>query len=173
MTNTATHEAYGAPVWGGGPGGAGPGWVGEALDRLPFGGKPLWIALTILAFIAWWPLGLAVLFFLIGSGRMGCRGYRARAWAERNGRGNGGPGWSGSRSGWRSFCGEERAATSSGNRAFDEYRTDTLRRLEEEQREFAAFLDRLRFARDKAEFDDFMNQRRQRPEPPAETPPAG
>ncbi len=49
---------------------------------------------------------------------------------------------------------------------------DTLRRLEEEQREFAAFLERLRFAKDKSEFDEFMNQRRQRPEPPAETPPA-
>ena len=40
---------------------------------------------------------------------------------------------------------------SSGNRAFDEYRTDTLRRLEEEQREFKEFLQRLRFAKDKAE----------------------
>ena len=29
----------------------------------------------------------------------------------------------------------------SGNRAFDEYRTETLRRLEEEQREFRDFLD--------------------------------
>jgi hypothetical protein len=38
-----------------------------------------------------------------------------------------------------------------------------LRRLEEEQREFAAFLDRLRFARDKAEFDQFMAERRQPP----------
>jgi hypothetical protein len=172
MTNAATHEAYGTPVWGGGPGRGGLGGVGEALDRLPFGGKPLWIALMVLAFIAWWPLGLAVLFFLIGSGRMGCRGYRSRAWAERNEWGNGGLGWSGPWSGWRSFCGEERAASPSGNRAFDQYRADTLRRLEEEQREFAAFLDRLRFAKDKAEFDEFMNQRRQRPEPPTETPPA-
>ncbi|HJS84314.1 MAG TPA: DUF2852 domain-containing protein [Acetobacteraceae bacterium] len=172
MTNTATHEPYGMPVWGTGPGRAGLGGIGEAMDRLPFG-KPLWIALMILAFIAWWPLGLAVLFFLIGSGRMGCRGHRARTWAERNGQRNGGPGWSGPWSGWRSFCGEDRAEPTSGNRAFDQYRSDTLRRLEEEQREFAAFLDRLRFAKDKAEFDDFMNQRRQRPESPTEAPPAG
>ncbi len=35
----------------------------------------------------------------------------------------------------------------SGNRAFDEYRSETLRRLEEEQVEFKNFLDRLRHAR--------------------------
>jgi len=52
---------------------------------------------------------------------------------------------------------------SSGNRAFDEYRAETLRRLEDEQREFREFLDRLRHARDKAEFDQFMAERRNRP----------
>ena len=54
---------------------------------------------------------------------------------------------------------------SSGNRAFDEYRTETLRRLEEEQREFHDFLDRLRMAKDKSEFDQFMAERRNRPSP--------
>jgi hypothetical protein len=44
--------------------------------------------------------------------------------------------------------------------AFDEYRTDALRRLEDEQREFRDFVDRLRAARDKAKFDQFMNERR-------------
>jgi hypothetical protein len=53
---------------------------------------------------------------------------------------------------------------SSGNRAFDEYRTETLRRLEEEQGEFHDFLERLRHAKDKAEFDQFMAERRNRPE---------
>ena len=48
----------------------------------------------------------------------------------------------------------------SGNMAFDEYREETLRRLEEEQDEFHAFLDRLRQAKDKAEFDQFMAERR-------------
>jgi len=56
---------------------------------------------------------------------------------------------------------------SSGNRAFDEYRADTLRRLEEEQREFREFLNRLRFAKDKTEFDQFMAERRNRPAPDA------
>ena len=53
----------------------------------------------------------------------------------------------------------------SGNRAFDEYRSETLRRLEEEQREFHDFLDRLRMAKDKAEFDQFMAERRNRANP--------
>ena len=59
---------------------------------------------------------------------------------------------------------------SSGNHAFDEYRAETLRRLEEEQREFREFLERLRFARDRAEFDQFMAERRNRPEPEAQPP---
>ena len=59
---------------------------------------------------------------------------------------------------------------SSGNTAFDEYREETLRRLEEEQKEFHDFLDRLRFAKDKTEFDQFMAERRNRPsEPPPQT----
>ena len=59
---------------------------------------------------------------------------------------------------------------SSGNRAFDEDRAETLRRLEEEQREFKEFLDRLRHAKDKAEFDEFMAERRRRPESPGSQP---
>ncbi len=50
----------------------------------------------------------------------------------------------------------------SGNRAFDEYRDEALRRLEEEANEFRGFLERLRMAKDRAEFDDFMRERRNR-----------
>ena len=53
-------------------------------------------------------------------------------------------------------------ARSSGNWAFDEYRTETLRRLEQEQREFREYLERLRHAKDKAEFDQFMAERGRR-----------
>jgi hypothetical protein len=127
------------------------------LDEL---GKPAWIALMILGFMMWWPLGLAVLAFSIGSGRMGCwKGHQMGAW----GRGGGmrGPGmW------WQP------PHRSSGNRAFDEYRSETIRRLEEEQQEFHEFLGRLRMAKDKAEFDQFMAERRDRPNPPnPESPP--
>jgi hypothetical protein len=108
-------------------------------------GKPAWIALMILGFIVWWPLGLATLAFLMWSRRMGCGNFRGFNWGQP-GRYYGTP--------WQ---------PSSGNRAFDEYRTETLRRLEDEQREFREFLERLRMAKDKAEFDQFMADRRNRP----------
>ena len=113
-------------------------------------GNPAWIALTVVSFLIWWPLGLIALGYLVGSGRMArWTGCGARRWQQQTQNNPGG--WWGMRS------------TSSGNRAFDEYRTETLRRLEEEQREFKEFLQRLRFAKDRAEFDQFMAERRDRP----------
>lgn len=69
--------------------------------------------------------------------------------------------------GWKRRSGWGRR-NSSGNVAFDEYREETLNRLDEEQREFRDFLDKLRAAKDRAEFDQFMADRRNRPatEPP-------
>jgi len=132
-------------------------------------GKPAWIGLMVLSFIVWWPMGLALLAFLIWSGRMGCgrhrtagRWYRGDAERTRDERARDEGGW------W-----PPRRERSSGNWAFDDYRTETLKRLEEEQREFHDFLDRLRHAKDKAEFDQFMAER-SRPQPPTEpTQPAG
>jgi len=49
-----------------------------------------------------------------------------------------------------------------GQSAFEEYRAETLRRLDQEQNEFHDFLGRLRTAKDKAEFDQFMAERRAR-----------
>ena len=49
-----------------------------------------------------------------------------------------------------------------GQPAFEEYRAETLRRLDQEQKEFQDFLDRLRRAKDKAEFEQFMAERRVR-----------
>ena len=130
--------------------------IAERLDDI---GKPAWIGLTMLSFLVWWPLGLVVLGYLVGSGRMACWTHGSgRRWQRRMERMQE-RGW---RGGWY--------AASSGNHAFDEYRTETLRRLEEEQREFKEFLDRLRHAKDKAEFDQFMAERRRRP--PAEAPQA-
>lgn len=133
----------------------------QKLDDL---GKPAWIGLMVLGFIVFWPLGLAMLAYLIWSGRMGCwthgdsdrwqrRMERMQAKMERmremagrwHDRHHGGP---------------QRAST--GNRAFDEYRDETLRRLEDEQREFFDFLERLRHAKDKQEFDQFMTERWER-----------
>ena len=61
-----------------------------------------------------------------------------------------------STSSWRQKSIEQR---STGNSAFDAYKADTLRRLEQEQDKFEAFLERLRDAKDKAEFDQFMDER--------------
>lgn len=47
----------------------------------------------------------------------------------------------------------------SGNTSFDSYRSDMLQRLEDEQESFDVFLDRLRSASDKHEFDQFMDDR--------------
>ena len=52
----------------------------------------------------------------------------------------------------------------SGNQAFEEYRADTLRRLEEEQSDFQNFLDRLRAAKDKEEFHEFLARCRTKPD---------
>lgn len=125
------------------------------IDRLDDLGKPAWLAVMVLGFIVFWPVGLAILAYLLWSGRMGCaRNGDMTRWqarmAER---------WERNRERWGG-CG--RPYSSSGNRAFDEYREETLRRLEEEQREFKSFLERLRMAKDKAEFDQFMAERRNR-----------
>ncbi|MBV9862342.1 MAG: DUF2852 domain-containing protein [Alphaproteobacteria bacterium] len=143
-------------------------------------GKPALIAVMILSFVFFWPLGLVVLGFLIGSGRMACwdqgRGprwqrrmerwqRRMAQWQERAEQFRGGAGGGGG-----GCWGRPSYSASSGNRAFDEYRDETLRRLEEEQREFREFLDRLRHAKDKAEFDQFMAERGRRSDNPAPPP---
>ena len=112
-------------------------------------GKPAWIALVVLGFAFWWPIGLATLAFFIGSGRMSCwkQGHMSHWYGGMQARENRGTWWQPTRS-------------RSGNQAFDDYRAETLRRLEEEQREFQEFLVRLRKARDKQEFDQFMAERR-------------
>ena len=116
------------------------------LDEIP---RPFWIVFMILGFVFYWPIGLLILAYLIWSRRMGCstRGRMGRWQNEMRDR----------------FGGQHWQGPSSGNRAFDDYREETLRRLEEEQREFVNFLDRLRHAKDKEEFDQFMAQHRQRP----------
>ena len=128
--------------------------VAAKLDDI---GKPAWIGVMVLGFILFWPVGLAILIYLFWSGRMGCW-KRDKTDGMQRARGrwyapNGGAGWG--------------RSDSSGNSAFDEYREETLRRLEDEQKEFMEFLDRLRQAKDKAEFDQFMADRRRNPQGPA------
>ncbi len=128
----------------------------ELTRKLDEHGKGAWIAVMVLSFVIFWPAGLAILAYLIWSGRMGCwKRARVGRWYNRHERHHGGGG--------------RYHETSSGNSAFDEYREETLKRLEDEQIEFESFLERLRHAKDKAEFDQFMDERRKGPK----TPPAG
>ena len=110
-------------------------------------GRPAWIIAMILGFIIWWPIGLGILAYMIWSGRMGCGSKRE---------------WKDSELGrevmrWGRGMSPLRPT---GNAAFDGYREETLARLEDEAKEFQSFLQRLRKARDKAEFDQFMTERR-------------
>lgn len=110
-------------------------------DWLDERGKAAWLTAMILGFVFVWPVGLGILAYMIWSKRMfGCRHHRH----HRNRRDNGI---------------DARAFASTGNAAFDAYRAETLKRLEDEHREFLDFLQKLREARDKAEFDQFMQQR--------------
>lgn len=110
-------------------------------DWLDSRGRPAWILAMIAEFIFVWPVGLALLVYIIGTNRMFSCAQRRHDTAIRYGR-------------------------SSGNSAFDAYRAETLKRLEDEHEEFMAFLTRLREARDRAEFEQFMSDRRA---PAAET----
>jgi Protein of unknown function (DUF2852) len=183
MTSAANRNAYGGRGWSDNPASAswgatqqGP-WAqqwgqpndGSGTSIPPFWhpagmSRPVAIAATVFGFMIWWPIGLALLLYMIGSGRMGCMSRRSRApwqtWQE-----------AGPFSTWKSWAWG--TGSSSGNHAFDEYKAETLRRLEEEQKEFSAFLERLRFAKDKAEFDQFMAERRGRTSsPPADEQPS-
>jgi len=119
--------------------------------------SPLHIAAVIAGFIVWWPLGLAALAFFLWGDRF--PRDRVREGVERMKAEFGGFARSSDRyagAGW----------SNTGNAAFDEYRAETLRRLDEERRKieeegraFAEFLRNLRRARDKEEFDRFMAER--------------
>lgn len=145
--------------------------MSEMVARLDDFGKPAWIAVMVAGFIIFWPVGLAILAYLLWSGRMGCtRTGEMSRWqarmAERFER---------KMDRWGM---QARAYPTTGNRAFDEYRADTLRRLEEEAAEFQAYLERLRLAKDRAEFEQFMAERRRPTGPtvdqgPAPQPPQG
>lgn len=121
---------------------ANAGWLTRAEAWLDHKGKGAWIAATVLGFILFWPIGLGLLAYMIWSKRM--FGKSCRSQTRHN-----------THAAWA-------AMKPSGNMAFDAYKAETLRRLEEEQGAFEDFLRRLREAKDKAEFDQFMDDREKR-----------
>jgi hypothetical protein len=140
--------------------------------------RPEWSPFTVLAmvlgFIVFWPLGLAVLAYVLWGERFGWSGNgdRAERWANRQKQ-------------WASWCqghqnrGSSRSAGNfgqsrgqTGNAAFDAYRDEQLKRLDEERRkldseieEFHDYLRNLHMARDREEFDRFMRDRQSRQTP--------
>jgi biopolymer transport protein ExbB/TolQ len=122
---------------------------------------PATIALMVLGFIVFWPLGLAMLAYILF-------GERLQAFKrEANGKVDGfGRFWRSQGSRWRH---DGWSHFSSGNMAFDEWRKAELDRIEEERRkldemrsEFEDYMRELRRARDKEEFDRFMRERNAR-----------
>lgn len=124
-------------------------WFNQAQAQLDEWGRPAWIALMVFGFVFFGPLGLVILFYMIWTGRMGncSKSHRYH------------------RFGRKGFA-------PTGNAAFDAYREETLKRLQEEQTAFESFLERLRMAKDQAEFDQFMDERRRPAAPTVEGQPA-
>jgi uncharacterized protein DUF2852 len=98
-------------------------------------GKPVWLALMVAGFIWWWPAGIFILAYLAWSGRLGAW-VTSKPWVS-------------------TFWG-------SGNAAFDEHRADALATLEKERADFGKFIDDLKKAKDRTEFDQFMKKGRKR-----------
>src|SRR5262245_56540524 len=143
--------------------------MSEVVARIDDFGRPAWLALMVLGFIVFWPVGLAILAYILWSGRMGCSaryGGEMQAWRDRATER-----WERKRERWerhmQRWGGHHRSGLRpTGNRAFDEYRSEALRKLEDEATEFRDFLERLRMAKDRQEFDEFMKERNNRPAGP-------
>ena len=124
--------------------------------------RPAWtpatIALMVGGFFVFWPLGLAVLAYILWGDRLesfkrdvNLSTDRFMSGVKRSGMGKG--------------FGFERT----GNVAFDDWREKELSRLDEERRrlneaaaEFEDYARELRRAKDQEEFDRFMSDRRRR-----------
>lgn len=114
---------------------------------------PLTIALMVLGFVFFWPLGLGMLAYILWGDHL------HKAFSDVRDQFGQGARSMGSEFGF----GTQRT----GNAAFDEYRERELKRLEEERRridamraEFDEYMANLRRARDQEEFDRFMAERR-------------
>lgn len=138
-------------------------WATGKLCRSgPFPRRSLEIGAIVVGFIYWWPIGLALVAWKFA-------GYPAFAELRDSAR----RGVAGFGDGARPVSRFARAFEAasrrdgSGNAAFDAYRRSELERLEAqrraleaESRAFADFLDELKRAKDREQFDAFMAKRR-------------
>jgi hypothetical protein len=121
--------------------------------------RPAWtpatIALMVVGFVVFWPLGLAMLAYILWGDRLeDFKGDWSKAGKNMFG--------SCRKHGHRGHRGFPRT----GNVAFDDWREKELERLNEERRkldemrdEFDAYARELRRAKDQQEFDRFMAER--------------
>jgi Protein of unknown function (DUF2852) len=115
---------------------------------------PATIALMILGFVVFWPLGLAMLGYILFGERL--RGFKRDVNQAADGM----------FAGCRHHRNRYRSHFGTGNVAFDDWRRAELNRLEEERRkldemreEFDTYVRELRRAKDQEEFDRFMRER--------------
>lgn len=136
--------------------------------------SPVELVAMVLGFITFWPIGLAVLGYKYWQSKMGgpdlqtvaTGAYNNARSAMRGFQQGSGASWAAAATGsnWaRGFT------TSTGNAAFDEWKSAELarleaerRRLEDAHREFAEWVETVRKAKDREEFDRFMQERRPR-----------
>ena len=116
--------------------------------------RPAWtpatVALTVAGFMVFWPLGLAMLAYVLFGDRF--EGFKRDANATVDGM-------------FRS-CRKSSSYSATGNVAFDEWREKEIERLNEERRkldelraDFEEELRELRRAKDQEDFDRFMAKR--------------
>jgi hypothetical protein len=120
---------------------------------------PLTIALMVLGFVIFWPLGLAMLAYILWGEMFGGSAEKAEGWINQK------KAWC-QNSSYRHHGGHGNWRQSSGNAAFDDYRAEQLKRLDEERKRldeeigaFQEYMRNLRMAKDREEFDRFMRDR--------------
>ncbi|MDB5614286.1 MAG: hypothetical protein JWQ22_1939 [Devosia sp.] len=125
--------------------------------------SPLTIALMVLGFITFPPLGFIVLGYILWGEKFGGSQEKAQAYWNK------GRSWVSSNKGKHRNWNTQRSygMNTSGNAAFDDYRAEQLKRLDEERARLDAEIDafhdymaNLNKAKDREEFDRFMNERR-------------
>ncbi len=129
---------------------------------------PVELIAMVLGFMVFWPIGLAVLGFKYWQYKTGGPDLQTVATgAFRNARSAVGGFQASAPGAWSRPSWAHGFAASTGNAAFDAWKSAELDRLEQERRrledahrEFADWLDSVRKAKDREEFDRFMNERR-------------
>ena len=114
-------------------------WLERARDALDERGRAAWIAVMVISFVLFWPIGLALLAYILWSKRMGCH-----SWGRH-----------------RRFTAAPPSEWPGPDR---QHRLRQLPRGDAEAagggaRRLPRFLDHLRAAKDRAEFDQFMTSR--------------